>query len=59
MNDAELLRKHWPESLPWAIRELIIGNMVVGNFSQAFAADLGFAIAKRLESVSEQEQKQP
>jgi hypothetical protein len=40
MTNAEYLRKHMPTSLPWAIRELIIANVVVGNYSMARASDL-------------------
>lgn len=57
MTDADLLRKHWPPELPWAVRELIIANVIVGNYTLAYATDLGFILARVCSSSPQQEPK--
>lgn len=48
MTNADYLRKHMPDTLPWAVRELIIANVVVGNYTPAHAADLSGILARIL-----------
>lgn len=50
------LREAMPSDLPWAIRESILGNVVVGNFSDHFAVSLGLAISRCLRQSSVIEQ---
>ena len=47
-NTYDDLREAMPSNLPWAIREVILSNVVVGNFSDHFAISLGRVIASRL-----------
>jgi len=42
----DYIRAQFPRELPWAIGELLIGNVVVGNLSPHGAVRVGQAIAK-------------
>lgn len=42
------LRAALPQDLPWAIKEAIIGNVVVGNFTWQTALIIGRAIDKKI-----------
>ena len=46
------LRDALPESLPWQIRELILGNVIVGNFTDTEAIKLANIIDKKLSTLS-------
>ncbi len=46
------LREAMPSDLPWAIREAILGNVVVGNYSPNIAVWLGLAISRHLRQSS-------
>jgi hypothetical protein len=45
------LREALPVDLPWAIKELIIANVVVGNFNRWQALAIAQAIANKLKGV--------
>lgn len=47
MTDAEYLRKHIPDIIPFAVRELLIANVVVGNYSLWGATLIADALAKQ------------
>ena len=41
------LRQALPEDLPWAIREVLVGNVVVGNYTPHQALLIGRAIDRK------------
>lgn len=43
------LREAMPRDLPYAIREVILGNVVVGNLTDHLAVRLAQTIARKLE----------
>lgn len=40
MTDIEYLRAHCPATIPLALREVVLANVVVGNMTTGRAADL-------------------
>lgn len=51
MRTYDDLRKALPTNLPFAMREAIIGNVVVGNFSANDAVIIGFAISQKIRAA--------
>jgi hypothetical protein len=49
------LRDVLPSDLPCAVREALIGNVVVGNLSVTGALHVGVAIAERLRRLEREE----
>ena len=45
-----------PSGLPFGIREAILGNVVVGNFTDHCAVRLAQTISKKLQKVKEGQQ---